>query len=76
MDRISICDSLLKRNENNPFLKQIITGDKKWIVYICVERKRSWAENDMSHHNRSKGRSASEKGDAVYLVGLEGHCVL
>jgi len=26
--------------------------------------------------NRSKGRSASEEGDAVYLVGLEGHHVL
>jgi len=41
MDRISICDSLLKRNENDSFLKRIITGDKKWIVYINVERKRS-----------------------------------
>ncbi|XP_026826501.1 histone-lysine N-methyltransferase SETMAR-like [Ooceraea biroi] len=41
MDRISICDSLLKRNENNPFLKQIVTGDEKWIVYKNVERKRS-----------------------------------
>jgi len=26
--------------------------------------------------NRSKSRSASEESDAVYLVGLEGHCVL
>ena len=27
--RISICDSLLKRNETYPFLKRIITGDEK-----------------------------------------------
>ena len=27
--RISICDSLLKRNETDPFLKRIITGDEK-----------------------------------------------
>ena len=27
--RISICDSLLKRNEINPFLKRLITGDEK-----------------------------------------------
>jgi len=33
MDRISICDLLLKRNENCPFLKWMITGDEKWIVY-------------------------------------------
>ena len=27
--RISICNSLLKRNEIDPFLKRIITGDEK-----------------------------------------------
>jgi len=41
MDRISICDSLLKRNENDPFLKRIISSEEKWIVYINVEQKRS-----------------------------------
>ena len=30
--RISICDSLLKRNESDPFLKRIITVDEKWVV--------------------------------------------
>ena len=34
--RISICYSLLKRNETDPFLKRIITGDEKWIVYDNV----------------------------------------
>ena len=38
--RISICDSLLKRNETDPFLKRIITGDEKWVVYDNVMRKR------------------------------------
>ena len=33
LDRISTCDSLLKRNENVPFLKQSVTGDEKWILY-------------------------------------------
>ena len=40
--RISICDSLLKRNETDPFLKRIITGDEKWVVYDNVVRRRSW----------------------------------
>lgn len=40
LDRISTCDSLLKRNENVPFLKQIVTGDEKWILYNNVEWKR------------------------------------
>jgi len=35
IDRIFICDLLLKRNENCPFLKWIIT-DEKWIVYNNV----------------------------------------
>ena len=39
LDRISTCDSLLKCNENVPFLKQIVTGDVKWILYNNVERK-------------------------------------
>ncbi|XP_053980666.1 histone-lysine N-methyltransferase SETMAR-like [Hylaeus volcanicus] len=41
MDRISISDSLLKRNENDPFLKRLITGDEKWVLYNNVQRKRS-----------------------------------
>ena len=44
--RISICDSLLKRNEVDPFLKRLITGDQKWIVYNNVNGKRSWMMED------------------------------
>ena len=33
---INICDSLLSRNQNDPFLKRIITGDEKWIIYFNV----------------------------------------
>lgn len=39
--RIDICDLLLKREENDLFLKRIVTGDKKWIVYDNVKRKSS-----------------------------------
>ena len=42
LDRISIHDSLLKRKENVPFFKLIVTGDEKWILYNNVEWKRSW----------------------------------
>lgn len=44
--RIAVCDSLLKRHENDPFLKRIITGDEKWVVYNNVKRKRSWSKKD------------------------------
>ena len=41
--RINSCDLLKKRNENDPFLKRLITGDEKWIVYNNIKRKRSWS---------------------------------
>jgi len=33
LDRVMICESLLKLNSLEPFLKRIITGDEKWIVH-------------------------------------------
>lgn len=39
-----ICDMLLKREENDTFLKRMFTGDEKWIVYDNVERERSWGK--------------------------------
>ena len=42
MDRVSICESLLKRNEIELFLKRMITGDEYWITYDNNVRKRSW----------------------------------
>ena len=44
IERNSICDSLLKRNETDPFLKRIITGDEKWVVYDNIVKKRSWSK--------------------------------
>ena len=34
------CDSLLKRNEIDPFLKRLIIGDQNWIVYNNVNQKK------------------------------------
>lgn len=44
LNRVSICESLLKRNEIEPFLKRMVTGDEKWITYDNVVRKRSWSK--------------------------------
>ena len=46
LDRISTWDSLLKHNENVPFLKQIVTGDEKWTLYNNVEWKRLWGKRN------------------------------
>jgi len=42
MDRISICESLLKRNEIESFFKWFITDNEKWITYdnnVCSRSK-------------------------------------
>ncbi|XP_076381130.1 histone-lysine N-methyltransferase SETMAR-like [Megalopta genalis] len=44
--RISICDTHLKRNAIDPFLKRIITGDERWIVYNNINKKRSYSMLD------------------------------
>ena len=67
--RISICDSLLKRNEVDPFLKQLITGDQKWIVYNNVNGKRSWMMEDEPDQTTPKAE-IHQKDYAVSLVGL------
>ena len=43
-----------KRNEFDPFLKRIITGDEKRIVYNNVSRKRTWSKHDEAPQTASK----------------------
>ena len=59
--RISICDSLLKRNEIDPFLKRIITGDGKWVVYDNVVWKISLNKQDEPAQSISKADIQQKK---------------
>ncbi|CAK9826900.1 Histone-lysine N-methyltransferase SETMAR [Anthophora retusa] len=59
--RVDVCDSLLKRHQNDPFLKRIITGDEKWIVYNNVKRKRSWSKKDEPAQSISKANIHQKK---------------
>lgn len=59
--RINICDSLLNRNQNDQFLKRIITGDEKWIVYDNVVRKRSWIKQNEPPQSTSKANIHQKK---------------
>ena len=52
--RINACDLHLKRNEFDPFLKRIITGDENCIVYNNVVRKGSWSKRDEPPQTTSK----------------------
>ncbi|GFV38378.1 histone-lysine N-methyltransferase SETMAR [Trichonephila clavipes] len=45
MGRISICEALAKRNEIDPFIKRLVTGDEKWLTYDNIVQNRSWSKH-------------------------------
>ena len=46
LERSTACMSLLARNKHEPFLKRLVTGDEKWILYETPERTRSWSQRN------------------------------
>lgn len=42
--RVDICDVLLRKYSEDPFLRRMITGDEKWILYKNVAQKKCWVE--------------------------------
>ncbi|GFW85519.1 histone-lysine N-methyltransferase SETMAR [Trichonephila clavipes] len=56
---IDVCDSLLKRHENDPFLKRIITGDEK-----------GHGAKEMNQLKPFPKSILTKKGDAVCSVGF------
>ena len=62
--RVKSCDLLKKRNENGPFLKRLITGDEKWVVYDNIKRKRWWSRP------REPARKTSKAGIRRKKVSL------
>ena len=46
-DRMDICDNLFKLNLSYPFLKQIITGDEKCILYYTLPNDTGKSEEEI-----------------------------
>jgi histone-lysine N-methyltransferase SETMAR len=44
--RATICASLISRNDTDPFLDRIVTGDEKWVLYVNVAHKPQWVDLD------------------------------
>ena len=40
--RVTICNNLLLRRRSTEWLKHIVTGDEKWVLYFNQTRKRQW----------------------------------
>ena len=60
-NRMSVCDQLIKRKENDLFLKYMITGNEKWIVYNNVSRKRSWNRRGEAPGRQAKAEIHQKK---------------
>ncbi|GFU87764.1 mitotic-spindle organizing protein 2A [Trichonephila clavipes] len=63
MGQISFCEALAKRNEIDPFLKRIVTGDENWVTYDNIVRKLS-------------GSTRSEAAQTVAKQGLTARKIL
>ncbi|KAJ0170203.1 hypothetical protein K1T71_014131 [Dendrolimus kikuchii] len=66
MNHVLICDSLLRRNETDPFLKKLVTGDEKWITYDKNVRKRSWSKAGQASQTAAKPGLTRNKVCCVY----------
>ncbi|GFX03053.1 histone-lysine N-methyltransferase SETMAR [Trichonephila clavipes] len=60
--RIDVCDSFLKRHENDPFLKRIITADEKGHGAKKMNRLKPFPKPIFTKKKKN--------GDAVCLVGF------
>ncbi|GFV70722.1 mariner Mos1 transposase [Trichonephila clavipes] len=59
--RVSICESLAKRNEIDPFLKQMVTGVKKWVIYDNIVRTLSWSKRGEAAQTGAKRELTARK---------------
>ncbi|GFT29297.1 histone-lysine N-methyltransferase SETMAR [Trichonephila clavipes] len=63
-DRISICEALAKRNEIDPFLKRIVTGDEKWVTHDNIAQNQSWSERGEAAQTVVKLERTARKDNA------------
>lgn len=47
-DRVRICSSHLIRNNMEPFLDKLITGDEKWILYENIKKRKVYCKHGTS----------------------------
>ena len=68
LHRATICTSLFPRQQSEPFLKRIVTADKKWVSYVNVECKRQWLAKAKPPYRRQNLASTLKKFSFVFGV--------
>ncbi|GFW66536.1 histone-lysine N-methyltransferase SETMAR [Trichonephila clavipes] len=68
-------ESLLKRHENDPFLKRIITGDEKWVVYKKLLPDNTTITSEVYCHQLDKLNDAlqQKRSDLINRKGVVFH---
>ena len=69
LDHISTCDSLLKCNENLLFLKRIMMGNEKWILYNNVDG-RDCGASEMNHQQPYQSPVFIQRRGCCIYVGI------
>ncbi|GFX27759.1 hypothetical protein TNCV_3662461 [Trichonephila clavipes] len=71
---MSICEALAKRNEIDPFLKRMVTGDEKWVSYYNIVRKGSWLKCGEAAQTAAKpGLTARKVYSSKHVYGMGFH---
>jgi len=59
-NRMSVCDQLIKREENDPFLKCMIMGNEKWM-FITISAEKEVGVGEVKHRKGKQRRSSIKR---------------
>ena len=72
LNRVTVCQSLLKRNSMKSFLNRMITGNEKWVMYSNIKQIRSWCGQDESPQSVAKPDCHTKKVLLCILLDWKG----
>ena len=68
--RVRACSFLLARRADKEWIKQIVAGDEKWVLYVNHTCKRQWLPKGQETERDPKGHLHHKKCHVVCLLGL------